>query len=62
MTTEYNYARMAACAKRELKHRRRVYWHAVADQRMTQEQAEEEIAVMEAIFNYFDELANPKLL
>lgn len=62
MTTEINYARMAACAKRELKHRRRVYWHLVADNRMTIDQAEEEIAVMEAIFNHFDELVNPKLL
>ena len=62
MTTEINFARMAACAKRELKHRKRVYYHFVADNRMTYEQAEEEIAVMEAIFKHFDELANPKLL
>lgn len=62
MTTQINYARMAACAKRELRYRKRVYWHHVADNRMTQEQAEEEIAVMQAIFEHFDNLANPKLL
>lgn len=62
MATEITYARMAACAKRELRHRKHVYWHLVADQRMTQDQAEEEIAVMEAIFKHLDDLANPKLL
>ena len=62
MTQPINYARMAACAKRELRHRKRVYWHLVGEQRMTADQADEEIAVMEAIYKHFDELANPKLL
>jgi hypothetical protein len=57
-----SYDRLAACARREVRYRKRVYWHRVAEGRMTQEQAEEEIACMEAIFEHFDELANPKLL
>lgn len=38
-----------ACIERELKMRRRVYPRWVADNRMTQAKADEEIAVMEAI-------------
>ena len=40
MTQPINYARMAACAKRELRHRKRVYWHLVGEQRMTADQAD----------------------
>jgi hypothetical protein len=62
--SEYHFTndRLAACAKRELRHRKRVYWHIVAEGRMTQDQAEEEIACMAAIYEHFDNLANPKLL
>jgi hypothetical protein len=62
MTQAIDFGRMAACAKRELRHRKRVYWHLVADNRMTCEEAEEEIAVMQAIFEHFNDLANPRLL
>jgi hypothetical protein len=57
-----SYERLAACAKREVRYRKRVYWHRVAEGRMTLEQAEEEIACMEAMFEHFDALANPRLL
>jgi hypothetical protein len=62
MNKELSYDRLAACARREVRYRKRVYRHRVAEGRMTQEQAEEEIACMEAIFEHFDCLANPKLL
>lgn len=38
-----------ACLKRELHMRARVYPHRVADRRMTQDEADHEIAVMQAI-------------
>ena len=38
-----------ACARRELDMRRRVYPRRVADQKMTQDQADREIEIMEAI-------------
>jgi hypothetical protein len=38
-----------AAAEREVKWRKRVYPRRVADRRMTQEQADREIAIMEAI-------------
>lgn len=40
-----------ACIERELRMRRRVYPRRVADGKMTQAQADREIAVMEAILD-----------
>jgi hypothetical protein len=44
------------CAERELRKRRQVYPRFVADQRMTQAQAEHEIATMAAILETLREL------
>lgn len=43
------YAEQIACVERELRFRRRVYARRVADRKMSQTQAEREIALMEAV-------------
>lgn len=45
----YSDDQKRSCLEREIKMRRRVYPRWVADGRMTQAKADEEIAVMEAI-------------
>lgn len=49
MTTAFTAAQKAQCAAREVAQRRRVYPRLVAGNRMTQAQADREIAIMEAI-------------
>lgn len=44
---------LAACAEREVKQRRRVYPRFVANHRMTQPEANRQIAMMEAIAAHF---------
>jgi hypothetical protein len=52
-----------ACAERELKMRERVYPRWIADRRMTQAKADEEIALMRAIMaDYADMTAGERLL
>ena len=43
-----------ACARRELRMRRKVYPRRVANRKMSQEQADREIALMEAIVADYD--------
>jgi hypothetical protein len=45
----YTDAELAECAEREVKQRRRVYPNLVASGRMTQEFADQQIQMMEAI-------------
>jgi hypothetical protein len=47
-----SYDDMIACAKRELAMRKRVYPRWVADDRMTQDKADKEIAHMTAILEH----------
>lgn len=48
---------LAACAHRELGWRRKVYANRVATHRMTQSKADAEIAMMQAIFEHFQAMA-----
>jgi hypothetical protein len=48
---------MIGCAKRELLMRKRVYPRWVADDRMTQEKADQEIAFMAAILEHLLKVA-----
>lgn len=59
---EISYDEMAACAKRELKYRRRVYLRLVDEGKMKPERAAREIELMEAIGEYFEKLSQPELL
>jgi len=49
------------CARRELGHRKRVYRRLVADGRMKQEDAEHEIALMDAIRENLEAQQQPRL-
>lgn len=60
--TEISYDEMAACAKRELTYRRRVYLRLVDEGKMKPEKAAREIDLMKAIAEHFAELSQPKLL
>lgn len=57
----FTLVELAACARRELKQRRRVYRRLVEDGKMEEAEAEYEIELMSAIAEYFDELSNPPL-
>lgn len=50
------------CIERELRMRRRVYPRAVTDRRMTAEEAEREIDVMEAIAQDYRQQLQPDLI
>lgn len=50
------------CVERELRMRRRVYPRAVTDRRMTAEEAEREIDVMEAIAQDYRQQLQPDLI
>ncbi len=54
---DYTAAEMLACAERETKLRKRVYPNRVETGRMSKEQAAHEIACMQAIADYFRQLA-----
>jgi hypothetical protein len=49
------------CAKREVRMRRRVYPRQVQDRKMSQEEADRELAMMEAIVAMLREKAHPGL-
>lgn len=51
--TTFLPSELAACAEREVKQRRRVYPRFVADKRMSQAEADRQIAMMEAIATHF---------
>lgn len=53
---------LRACAEREAKMRRRVYPRWVEQKRMTQQKADDETAMMEAIEHHFAELAKGERL
>jgi hypothetical protein len=57
---EFSYAQLAACARREVKMRRRVYTHRIETHLMSPETAQREIEMMEAIAEHFDQLATEK--
>lgn len=48
----------AACARREVKQRRKVYFRLVRDCRMSQQKADREIAIMEEIAADYEAAAN----
>lgn len=48
-TAEFTASDKLACVKRELKYRRHVFAHRVAERKMTQAQMDREIGIMEAI-------------
>jgi len=67
MTEVFPDADLAACAKREVAQRRRVYARLVVTGRMEQAKADKEIALMQAIADHFqkradDEAAKGRLL
>jgi hypothetical protein len=60
--TDFTNTELQACAEREAKMRHRVYPRWVADERMTQKQADAEISKMEAIAAHFAALAEKERL
>ena len=60
--TKFSYDELAACAKREVTQRKRVYLRLVDAGKMKPEKAAREIDLMVAIADYFAELSEPKLL
>jgi hypothetical protein len=52
-TPLFTFDQLAACAEREVKFRRRVYARRVQLNKMKQADADREIALMEAIRDYF---------
>jgi hypothetical protein len=53
---------LAKCAKRELSHRRHVYYRLTLEGKMDRKTADEEIAMMKQISEYFEAKAQPRLL
>lgn len=53
----FTAAELAACARRELGKRRYVYPRQVEGKKLSQETADRELAMMEAIVNHFQALA-----
>jgi hypothetical protein len=49
-------------AKRELSHRRHVYYRLTLEGKMDRKTADEEIAMMKQISEYFEAKAQPRLL
>jgi hypothetical protein len=60
--TNFSFEELHRCARRELAQRRRVYPRLVALEKMSQEVADREIAMMSAIAEYFEAKSQPKLL
>mgnify|MGYP003396328822 CR=1 FL=1 len=58
MSAEYDIARQIKCVQRELALRKRVYPRFVAGEKITQEVADEEIAVMTAVLATLKSLDN----
>lgn len=54
---KFSHEALRQCALREVSQRNRVYNRLVDQQKMTQEKADREIAMMQAIADHFDELA-----
>jgi hypothetical protein len=52
---------LASCARRELMQRKRVYKRLVEADKMSQADADREIAMMRTIADYFDALRHPRL-
>jgi hypothetical protein len=59
--TKFSINDLVACARRELAQRRRVYRKLVATGKMAQEDADREIALMEAIRENLENQQRPKL-
>ena len=57
MTSRYSNEEKYNCAKRELAQRKHVYPPRVAVRKMTQQQADHEIRVMQEIMEDYDRLA-----
>ena len=62
MTYQFTYSELAKCARRELGHRRKVYFRLVHQGKMDSREAELEMLMMEAIAEFFEEKTQPKLL
>lgn len=58
----FTAAEKQAAVERELSYRRRVYGWRIAEKKMTQKLADEQIAVMEAIAKDYAEQANKERL
>jgi hypothetical protein len=56
-TRTFTPAELQACAEREVKFRRRVFAHRVAQNKMRQAEADREILMMVAIAEHFAEAA-----
>jgi uncharacterized membrane protein len=59
--TEFTIDELVACARREVAQRHRVYGRLVAFEKMTQEEAEREIALMKAIRENLEDQQQPRL-
>ena len=59
---QFTNEQLRDCASRELKMRRRVYPRWVEQKRLTQQKADAEIAMMEAIETHFTALASSERL
>jgi hypothetical protein len=59
--TQFSINDLVACARRELAQRKRVYRKLVARGKMAQEDADREIALMEAIRENLENQQTPKL-
>jgi hypothetical protein len=55
-------AELAACARRELAHRKRVYRRLVGEHKMSQAECDKEISMMREIAEIFEERHQPKLI
>jgi len=58
----FSVDQLCLCAKREVAQRKRVYRRLVSQGTMTEQSAEREIAMMQAIADYFEDQTQPKLL
>jgi hypothetical protein len=59
---EFSDTELAACARRELAQRKRVYPRLVAEQKMDARSAEREIQMMARIAEFFEARTQPRLL
>jgi hypothetical protein len=62
MTRQFTFSELAAVARRELSHRRRVYFRLVREHKMQKADADYELEAMEAIAEFFEGKIQPKLL
>jgi hypothetical protein len=61
-TRRFTHEELAKCARRELAHRKRLYYRWCLEGRMDRDDAAAEIAMMKQIAEFFEEKTNPKLL